>query len=151
MVFGSFGRDRFDVEGNVIPRKSPVEEFAKLTSARVDSITLQLALREHYETYYEICDHNAKGLSPLALVTMHTKERYEPYSRYQTLANNFVNYGIKELFGYNLTRFLELPRVKINTLMEIAAARKRQRAHVVAQENKSLEANLERDVFGTDR
>lgn len=102
-----------------------MEELNKLLrGSSLDSISLKLALQEHYETFFHIFDHDAKRVPPLALVTMHDKERYTPYSRRRRLLKNFGFYGIKDLYGYNFSEFLELPRADIEELMEEAANHK---------------------------
>lgn len=99
--------------------------MSKILDGRsIDSISLKLALQEHYETYYKVFNHDDGYVPPLAVVTLQSKERYDPYDRYRRIVKNFAHYGIKELFGYNLTEFLELPRAKIDILMDEAAERK---------------------------
>lgn len=120
------------------PFADAAHELAKIRIAALDSITLQLALREQYETIYEVCDHNAVGLSPLALVEMHKKERYLPYSRYDYLARMFFLYEIKEAFGYNFSEFLELSRVQVEHLMEIASSRKSRRDSITSNLDRNL-------------
>ncbi len=95
----------------------------------IDSITLQMVLQEHYETYYSIYNHDVGYVPPLSLVTMQTKERVAPYSRYRRVVENYILYGIRELFGYTLSEFLDLPRSRIDLLFEIAGERKRHRDH----------------------
>ncbi len=108
--------------------KSPVEELSKaLGKASVDSISLKLALQEHYETYYGIYNHDGQYVPPLSIVTMHPKERYDPYGRYRRIVKNFTHYDIGVLYGYNLSEFLDLPRAKVDLLMEEAAERKRKK------------------------
>ena len=135
VLYRRFGRRGSDEP----PFPDAADELAKLRTAALDSITLRLALREQYETIYDVCDHNAPDLSPLALVEMHKKERIMPYGRYDYLARMFFLYEIKDAFGYNFSEFLELTRVEVEHLMEVASSRKSRRDKL----STTLERNLQ--------
>lgn len=116
-----------DEDGNVLI-KNPITEAARAMAGQsVDSVTLQMVLQEHYETYYSICNHDARYVPPLSLVTMQLKERVDPYSRYRRVTENYILYGIRELYGFTLSEFLDLPRNRVELLLEIAGERKRHR------------------------
>lgn len=135
VLYREFGRI---LDPSSPPFKNPVEEFAKVRRAAIDSITLQMALREQYETIYEIYNHNASDVAMLALVEMHKKERVLPYCRYDYVVRMYVLYEIKDTFGMSLEEFFDQPRHRVEHLFAVSAERKLRRDKV----STSLEAQL---------
>lgn len=136
-----FGRHVKDEYGNLLI-KNPIEEVIRLDSGAMDSITSKLVLREHYETYYQIYNHDEFYVPPLSLVTMHPKERYLPYSRRRRLMENYTLYGIHELYGLNIREFLEQPRCDVELLLELAMEHKRRKDVRNMREDKLSKAML---------
>lgn len=142
VVFRTFGRYTHDEDGNVLI-KNPVEEAAKLLDGKsIDSISLSLMLQEHYETYYHLFNHDATYVPPLALVTLHPKERYSPFSRRRRLLQNYMHYGIKDLFGYNFTEFIDRTRAEVDEMLEEAAFRKHRKDARDDKDARELERTL---------
>ncbi len=128
ILYKGFGANPVDLLTGQRYIKSPTAEVAKLSNKPQDSITLKLLLLEHYETHYKIFNHDAPVVPPLSLVSMHDKERYDPFNRERKLTENYMLYKIRDAFGYSLSEFLELPRAKVEALMEIAANESRKAA-----------------------
>ena len=95
----------------------------KDVSHPIDSISLKLILGEMYETMYGIHNHDAVDegrYNPLALVSVHPKERIRPYDLTSRIIYRFALWNIKEHFGLSLTEFLNLTRDQTETLFEMA-------------------------------
>lgn len=110
--------------GDEEPMNDVALEISKRRRAALDSTTLQLVLREYYETEYGICDHDSPASGMLSLVTLHQKERVLPYGRFDYLARMFVLYEIKDTYGFNLAEFLDRPRHEVDHLMTLSMERK---------------------------
>lgn len=76
------------------------------------SSTATLALREMYETQFEIFNHDAPNVAkqaPLALVAMHRKEDPYTYSMERHYFWRFRKYRLSEKWGVSLNDWLQLP------------------------------------------
>ncbi len=116
-----------------------MEAVAKLTDGKIDSIPLQMALREHYETFFGIYNHDGDNVPLMATVLTHDKEKFLPYSRFTQMTRKYLDYGIKELLGLTLDQFLDRPRAEVEMLLDIAADHKRKKAR--AEESQSAALN----------
>lgn len=97
--------------------------MAKIPKGSLDSMEVQLVMREEYETAFGIFNHddpNKDKTRPLALVAMHQKEQYGPYSRLHQTIRRYRHHDIGEKFKLSLNDFLELPRDMIELLFEIS-------------------------------
>lgn len=142
ILYREFGRT---LSPNHPSFKNPVAEFAKVRKAAIDSITLTIALREQYETAFDIYDHNRSDASLLALVEMHQKERILPYGRYDYLVRMYTLYEIGETFRLSLNEFLDLPRHRVEHLLSVSAERKLKRDKITAGVEAQLK-QLQKDM-----
>lgn len=87
----------------------------------LDSIALQILLREEYEQDYHIFDHQAYGEQrPLSLVAHNSKEDVGELSGLYRVMWRYTRHGIYSKFGLNLEQFLDLPRDICEMLFKIA-------------------------------
>lgn len=96
------------------------------TTRKMDAYSAVLALRECYETQYQIFNHDAVGqekLHPMALVALHAKEDTFSYSLMHRFMWRFRQYEITKTWGYNLTDFLELPWHMTQAIFKIEQTR----------------------------
>lgn len=97
-----------------------------------------MALREHYETFFGIYDHDGENVPLMATVLSHDKEKFLPYSRFTQMSRKYIDYGIKELWGLTLDEFLDRPRAEVEMLLDIAADQKRKKAHAENMHNAAI-------------
>lgn len=114
-MYAKFGLDRIDSPG-------PVQQLLEKVTVGIDSYSVQLILRESYETMYRIFNHDGVEAKarPLALVAMHPKEDSTSFSRLHRTIQRYDKQGIKDMFGLSLTEFLNLPRDYVELLFRLA-------------------------------
>lgn len=72
-----------------------------------------------------------KTTSPLNTVAFHPAEDFTDCSLLSTYFRQYVRKGIKNLFGLNVTEFMELPRHITEMMFEIADEEASKKAKVV--------------------
>lgn len=118
---------------------------------KVDSFTAELLLRERYETYYGIFNHDdesAGKLRPLALAALHPKEDSFRYSLRHRLMWRFRDYEIGKHWNLSYKEFMELPWEETQAIFQIEQRRAQQQLREEEarrrQEEKGYEA-LQKD------
>lgn len=134
MLFPTFGLKRLEKK---LP--SPVDRLMAQLDGPLDSISLQIVLREYYEEDHGIFDYDSAEAKrrPLALVALHPKENPSQYSKLYRTLDRYVHHQIYEKFGLNLHEFLNLPREIVERLFEISATK-------AASESREVEKTLKK-------
>lgn len=100
-----------------------------------NSIQLQIAMHDLYETKYQIYNHiNPPIHRPLSSVAFHPSERVHPDKRLKDALMNYHRYNIGDLWKITFLEFLNLTPDVIETFIETAIHVNKQKADALAKE-----------------
>jgi hypothetical protein len=126
------------------------------SSPKTDSITARLQLREAFDitsNAFNYFEHEARWSSlplnerrPLATVALHKAFDNNQVLSYKSLMKTHAKRRIHELFGLNFVEFLQLPRARIEEMLEVAEEISKEEAKTID----GLKENLDNPVNQLD-
>lgn len=100
--------------GHLIGEPGPLDRTGEeLTGPERNGFKLEMLYRLNYDTMYGIFDHDNPVLEaqhPLALVSMHEKEKVEPHSSLYRMQARFIDYKVAQYTGMGFSEFILQPR-----------------------------------------
>lgn len=124
------------------PEEFVIEAVANLK--RVTGTVAQKAMFDLYETAYGIYDHLSPGRvqRPLASVAHHDSEDTVTSGLLEQMVRVYLKKSIKELYGFNLEEFLDLPMDIVNLLIKVADEDQSKRTRIAHSVEQSLKNEL---------
>lgn len=96
-------------------------------------------MSDMYEHHYGIYPHLSNAMKgPLASVAMHEAEDYTTGSLLEEAIKTYVSRGIKDLYGLDLEKFLDLPIDIIDVLVSIAGVNQSEKQDIMSDIQKEM-------------
>lgn len=106
---------RFGSESEIVEYINELIE----TLPRLGQVDSRMVLQDHYETRVGIFNHFEPSGRPLASVAMHPSEDYTENSSLYDALEEYVEGGYKDIWGLNITEFLNQPQYLVRLQRKI--------------------------------
>jgi len=112
-------------------------------SPRLCSTDAQMLLRDRYETFFNIYNHDnpIADNHPFALIRKNWNENVVDGNRYEERLKQYIDFDIQKYFGISIDEFLDRPRHEVESLIKIAVERIKKEAPIVQQAQEMLKNN----------
>lgn len=110
----------------------------------MNEVDLKVVLSDYYDSMYGIFQHGKEHRRPFSTVAMFPSENFTERSTYYDSILEFGENGYHELWGLNLTEFLNLPQYLVKMIRSITQEIRKKKLDIANEVQKQVEQGAAR-------